>query len=522
MNPIGILVVILLGVSAIIGVTFILFRSKYGIFNKAYVTQGKILDSFDDGVIVINQKDQIVYLNTAAEKIIGITFKSAYGEPIESFLTNWNSLSQNTKTREFEYKGSVNFNGKWRYFNIRLSTLQNSKGEDIAKTIILRDTTDQRNVTELRQRTRDEMFVFLRSLFNSISTSKNEDELFQNALFQIAYTFNIQHGAFFLVETSLSKSPKYTLAAKFGTLMQKGDTLSRLHSTLDVFNWMNENKQPLLILDGKQDPRLVEFSQDSEFLSIACFPLLFRDQILGVLIFARTRAPGFSSDEITRLNVVSDELASFLNTEKNKKTEIALTERQRLIRDLHDSITQKLYGMVTLTEAIQIGLETGAIQNTSDQMARISENARQALREMRLFLYELEPVDLEREGLVSVIQQRIASVEGRSGIRARLLCDNEISLSAEKERALYYILQEALNNILKHTQAKSILVKLKQRKHSIYLEINDDGSGFDPKNIERGGLGIQNMYARAEQIGGKLKITSSINHGTKISVTVPQ
>ena len=215
-------------------------------------------------------------------------------------------------------------------------------------------------------------------------------------------------------------------------------------------------------------------------------------------------------------------MASFLNTEKNKKIEIALAERQRLIRDLHDSITQKLYGMVTLTEAVQIGLETGAIQNSGDHMARISENARQALREMRLFLYELEPVDLEREGLVSVIQQRIASVEGRSGIRARLLCDNEISISSEKERALYYILQEALNNILKHTQAKSILVKLKQRKHSIYLEINDDGGGFNPKNIERGGLGIQNMYARAEQIGGKLKIDSSINHGTKISVTVPQ
>jgi signal transduction histidine kinase len=239
-------------------------------------------------------------------------------------------------------------------------------------------------------------------------------------------------------------------------------------------------------------------------------------------MFARTHAPGFNPDEISRLTVVSDELASFLSSEKNKKNEIALAERQRLIRDLHDSITQKLYGMVTLTEAVQLGLETGAIQNSGDHMARISENARQALREMRLFLFELQPVDLEREGLVYVIRQRIASVEDRSGIRARINCDDEISLSAEKERALYYILQEALNNILKHARAKSILVKLKQRKHSIYLEINDDGRGFDPKGIERGRLGVQNMYARAEQIGAKLKITSAVNNGTKITISVPK
>ena len=285
MDSFGILIASLLSVLAIIGVAFILFRSKYGILNKAYITQGKILDSFDDGVIVIDQKDQIVYLNTAAEKIIGITAKNAYNEPIESFLTNWNSLSQNTKTKEFEYKGSVNFNGKWRYFNIRLSTLQDGKSKDTAKTIILRDTTEQRNASEIRQRTRDEMFVFLRSLFNSISSSKNEDELLQNALFQIAYTFNIQNGAFFLVETSHSKNLKFILAAKFGTLMQQGDTLSRLQRSLDVFNWINENKQPLLILDAKQDSRLIEFSQDFEFLSIACFPLLFHEQILGFLLF---------------------------------------------------------------------------------------------------------------------------------------------------------------------------------------------------------------------------------------------
>jgi signal transduction histidine kinase len=102
-------------------------------------------------------------------------------------------------------------------------------------------------------------------------------------------------------------------------------------------------------------------------------------------------------------------------------------------------------------------------------------------------------VDIERDGLVSTIQQRLASVEGRSGIQARMIADNEILLSVEKETEIYYIVEEALNNILKHANAKSVLVKLKQRKESIFLEIVDNGCGFDSDNVKFGGKGLGNI-----------------------------
>jgi signal transduction histidine kinase len=175
-----------------------------------------------------------------------------------------------------------------------------------------------------------------------------------------------------------------------------------------------------------------------------------------------------------------------------------------------------------LTEAAKLGLESGAPIDENKMVEKISENARQALREMRLFLFELEPVDIERDGLVSTIQQRLASVEGRSGIQARMIADSEILLSADIETEIYYIVEEALNNILKHAFAKSVIIKLKQRKESLLLEIVDNGCGFDFDKVKFGGKGLGNIKERAKRIKGRLNIDSSPEHGTKITLVVPQ
>ena len=152
-------------------------------------------------------------------------------------------------------------------------------------------------------------------------------------------------------------------------------------------------------------------------------------------------------------------------------------------------------------------------------MPRVSENARQALREMRLFLHELDPVDLEKEGLVSALHQRLTAVEGRSDVKARLISQGEFSFSRERERAMYYVAEEALNNILKHAQVQSVSVKLYRRGKRVYLDIIDDGCGFDPAAVQSGGRGLRNMKERAAQIGATFKITSGKNKGTKVSLS---
>jgi signal transduction histidine kinase len=132
----------------------------------------------------------------------------------------------------------------------------------------------------------------------------------------------------------------------------------------------------------------------------------------------------------------------------------------------------------------------------------------------------MQPVDLEKDGLISVLHHRLAAVEGRADMKARLLADEHISLSTEKEVALYFIAQEALNNILRHARAHNVLVTLKQGRKNVILEIEDDGRGFDPKKVDRAGLGLANMSERAAKIKGKFKILSKPDEGTKIVVTV--
>jgi signal transduction histidine kinase len=198
--------------------------------------------------------------------------------------------------------------------------------------------------------------------------------------------------------------------------------------------------------------------------------------------------------------------------------QIALQERKKLVRDLHDSLSQNLFGLLVLAEAAQEGMEHGR-PVTEQTLLKISGKARHALREMRLFLHELQPVNLERDGLVNVLQKRLNSVEGRSGLQTKFLPEGEIMLSPNKELALYYIAQEALNNILRHAQAKIVEINLKKKRVNVTLEIIDDGVGFD-KQVDKGGMGLKNMRERVKQIDGKLKIDSNIGKGTKITVTV--
>jgi len=483
------------------------------------ITRDEIFDSINDGIIIINNEDKILDLNPAAEQLIGIPTHRAYGNSVETILTNWNSISGSNDAKEKEFRGSINLNNQWHHISVRINKFDDDRG----KVIILRDITDRKDTNEMRQRAREEVFNLLRSFFKSANTSQSSSDFFRDVLFQIAYTFRAESGAICLAEVHPnSKKFKFSLMAKYGALAEDNDILPKLHEAVDASKWIHGNKEPLIISDELPNPLYDKIAQQFGNLSIAVFPLLNNEQLMGVLMLARTEASGFIADEIVRLAVVTEELASFIYSDRKRKSDIAMAERHRLAQDLHDSITQKLCGLVTLTEAVKLGLESGAPVDENKMMERISENARQALREMRLFLFELEPVDIERDGLVSTLHQRLASVEGRSDIQARMIADSEIILSAEKETEIYYIVEEALNNILKHAKAKSVLVKLKQRKESIYLEIVDNGCGFDSENVKFGGKGLGNIKERSKRIKGKLKIASSPEHGTKITLVVPQ
>jgi signal transduction histidine kinase len=213
-----------------------------------------------------------------------------------------------------------------------------------------------------------------------------------------------------------------------------------------------------------------------------------------------------------------------LQTYTARAEELAvLQERDRLARELHDSVTQSLYSLTLFTQAARELAEAGNLERTQHNLARIADTAGQALKEMRLLVYELRPLALTDVRLVEALQHRLDAVEGRSGVQARLLLEVEedVELPATVEEELYRIVQEALNNALKHAHATSVTVRIVVPADSrrLEFEVSDDGCGFDLDAVEgKGGLGLTSIRERADRLGAELSVSSTPGQGTQVKI----
>ena len=489
------------------------------------VTRELVVTSMSDGWMVLDLQNVVIDVNPAIERIIGMPRQNLFGKPIGLVLPDWPTVSNTaSEGKELEMRRSVRALGTWRYLNVRLSILRDSHARPFGQLIIWRDITDRKMAEEARQRARDEMFVLLNAISNAASHSIKLDDFLSESVYQLIYPFQSQMIVVFLIEEydQIRQNRQMHLRAHFGLTPDDQGNLDSIFTEDPMFADVKLTKQPLTIENAKDDLRVLPVFK--QMLNLVILPLFTQtgesSRLLGMMLLGRKDGPAYSQDELIRLSAIAEQIANLVDSDRRRQLAIALSERESLMRDLHDSVSQKLYGLVTLTEAAQAALEAGSKVIPSQVLSKIGENARQAVKEMRLFLYQMQPVDLEKGSLVSALHHRLGAVEGRADLQARFLPDDGIFLSKEKEIALYFIAQEALNNILKHAHATQVLVKLKQTKKNIILDVADNGDGFELKKIDHTGMGLQNMKARTAQINGKIKITSKIGVGTTIRVMI--
>jgi signal transduction histidine kinase len=161
------------------------------------------------------------------------------------------------------------------------------------------------------------------------------------------------------------------------------------------------------------------------------------------------------------------------------------------------------------------------LEQIDERLERIAASARQALREMRLLLYELRLSASERLHVAEALRLRLDAVEGRAGIAAQLEVDPALSLPIEHEPELYWIAMEALNNALKHAVANRVSVALRRCGEGYELSIEDDGVGLAADAAARGGLGLHSMQERADRLGGMLAVGPSALGGAGVRLSVP-
>lgn len=197
-------------------------------------------------------------------------------------------------------------------------------------------------------------------------------------------------------------------------------------------------------------------------------------------------------------------------------------ERRRVSREIHDGPAQAMANIVFRAEVCERLIETD-VARAKSELADLREQVRIALKETRKIIFDLRPMTLDDLGLVPTIRRMLETVKERNGIFTEVkVLGNEKRLEPHIEIGLFRIIQEALNNVEKHSKATNVWVRIDFRPSVVSAVIEDDGKGFETvDSIGRESFGVMGMRERIKLLRGELTIKSEVGKGTRIFVTVP-
>ncbi|MBN1136140.1 MAG: response regulator, partial [Anaerolineae bacterium] len=279
--------------------------------------------------------------------------------------------------------------------------------------------------------------------------------------------------------------------------------------------------EPLLL--NHPGSELGEYYPQTELTSLLAVPMCLRGAASGALTVIN-KPGGFTEADLRIMRLFSDQAAVAIENARLYRQVgqlAAFEERQRLARELHDSVTHDLYSITLYAEAATRLLASGNLAAVAEQLQEVRATGQEALREMRLLIFELRPPVLDKEGLVAALRARLDAVEARAGIQTELCVSGENRLPLALEEDVYRVLQETLNNVVKHARATRVTLDLQFGEQSLAAEVRDDGIGFDPAAArDGGGLGLAGIEERLRGMGGKLHVESAPGKGTKVRIQI--
>ncbi len=289
-----------------------------------------------------------------------------------------------------------------------------------------------------------------------------------------------------------------------------------------ITGWVAGTGEPLLVPDVTRDPRYV-WMEGSATRSELAVPIRAKDRVIGVLDVQSDEPEAFDEGDLVVLQSLANQLAVALENARlyeQGRELAAVEERQKLARELHDSVSQALYGIALGARTARTLLERGATEaaTLADPLDYVLQLAEAGLAEMRALIFELRPESLKTEGLVAALTKQTDSLRMRHRLEVRVDFCAEPALPLAAKEALYRIAQEAMHNIAKHARASQVEVTLTDAGDAVQLAIHDDGLGFDPAGEFPGHLGLRSMRERAERLGGELRLDSAPGRGTRLSV----
>jgi signal transduction histidine kinase/PAS domain-containing protein len=255
--------------------------------------------------------------------------------------------------------------------------------------------------------------------------------------------------------------------------------------------------------------------------SYLAVPMLVKGEPVGILRLTH-RAPGHFTAEHARIaTAIANQAAIAVENARlyGQAQEVAvLEERQRLARDLHDSVSQALFGVALATHNALTNWEKKP-DVARERVRNANRLAKTAQAEMRALIFELRPDQLATDGLVKALELQTTALLERGAFEVEISLGKEPDVPLSVKEAFYRIAQEAINNAVKHARPSRLSVRLANGSNLLSLEVRDDGRGFDPAALYPGHFGLRSMHERAQRVGADLSITSHLAGGSRVLLT---
>ena len=397
-----------------------------------------------------------------------------------------------------------------------------SSSERILEERFERRTQELETLLDTVRRGADQ-FRAISELAQSVTSILDVDVLLGQTARLIRDTFGYYH-----VHIGLIEGEMLSLPASAGVWKDEAEChlCATLHLKADqdaICSIVAFGGQTMLVPDISQEPRYLHPS--GAIGSGVVVPLTVKGQVIGLLDVEHAEPNAFDESDVAVLQLLANQVAVAIENARlyrQAQSLAALQERQKLARELHDSVSQALYG-------IGLGARTALKLAESDSTEKrelvqpleyILSLATTGMAEMRALIFELRPESLENEGLVAALEKQVLVLQARYQLSVSTAFPDEPALPLIHKETLYRIAQEALHNVVKHARATEVDVRLFVDSGETVLEIKDNGIGFDPQGSFPGHLGLQSMRERITSVGGRLTMESTPGHHTMVRATL--
>jgi signal transduction histidine kinase len=326
----------------------------------------------------------------------------------------------------------------------------------------------------------------------------------------------------------------FSVAAYRGPLPEESIVGTRLALNLAVsYQEMLDQGKPVIVPDLAADTALARGVRDTTpavFCDVLAqarswmgVPLVIQERVIGFFQFDHVEPDYFTAHHAHLAQGIANQAAIALENARlyaEARQFATLEERQRVARELHDSVSQALYGISLAAHAAHAQMDRAPekLRNTLSYLLSLSDNV---VTEMQALVFELHPDSLEQLGLIVGLTKLAEATRVRAEVEVGLDLGPEPDVALDSKQVLYRIAQEALHNVEKHAQAQRVDIELHMANNALTLIICDDGVGFDPSSQFPGHFGLRSMRERVVGLGGSLKIESTSGRGVIVRATIP-